>query len=359
MLTFFLFIFILSLLILIHEFGHFAAARKIGVRVEQFCLGFGPQLLKKKKNHTQYSINAIPLGGFVKLAGDDLEEYKGEKFEYYSQPPGKRFWIVFSGPMLNYILGILFFWIIFFVGFPTLTTKVGGLLEGFGAKEAGLKVGDKIASIDGKAVGTWDELQEVIHRKKGVDKVRLWIERNNEVFSLDVRIKEKELDDALGQKKNVGLLGITPFGETIEISHGFLESFFLGVKEAWNITLKTYTALWRMITGKLSVRESVTGPVGIFFITSQMAKLGVVAVLHLIAALNISLAIFNLLPLPILDGGHILFLCIEKIRAKTLSLKTERIITRIGLTMIVSLAVLVTYNDILKFFGDKIIKFFK
>jgi regulator of sigma E protease len=120
----------------------------------------------------------------------------------------------------------------------------------------------------------------------------------------------------------------------------------------------TYKGLWRMITGKLSFRESVTGPLGIFYVTSKAASLGVIAVLHLIAVLNVSLAIFNLLPLPVLDGGHILFLGIEKIRGKTLSTKTEQIITQIGLTVIISLAVFVTYNDITRLFGDKISKIF-
>jgi len=359
MIAFLIFIFILSILIIVHEFGHFMAAKRMGVRVEKFSLGFGPELLKKKKGYTEYSVSAIPLGGFVKLAGDTLEEYKGKSYEYLAKSPRKRSQIIFFGPLLNYILGFLCFWIIFFAGYPTLTTKVGGLLDGFGAKEAGLRVGDKIIAADGKEVSFWEDLQKIIQSKKEYAKVELSILRDTRKFTVDVQIKEKKLEDPLGQKRKVGLLGITPFDEIVKVRHGFLESFVLGIKKTWSLTAITYKSLWRMITGKLSIRESITGPLGIFDITSKVASMGVIAVLHLMAILSISLAIFNLLPLPVLDGGHILFLAIEKIRGKTLSIKAERIVTQLGVTLIVSLAVFVTYNDILRLFGDKISKLFR
>jgi len=359
MISLLIFLFILGILIIVHEFGHFIAAKKMGVKVEKFSLGFGPQIVAKKKNDTQYSIAAIPLGGYVKLAGDNLEEYKGNSYEYFFQAPGKRFWIIFFGPLLNYILGLLFFWFIFFVGYPTLTTKVGGLIDGLGAKEAGIQVGDKIIAVDGKKVDYWEDLQKIIQAKKEATKVGLSILRNNQELKIAVNIREKKVDDLLGQKRSVGLLGINASDEIVKLRHGFFASFLLGLNKTWGLTTLTYKAIWRMITGQLSMRESVTGPLGIFYITSQAASLGIIAVLHLIAVLSVSLAIFNLLPLPILDGGHILFLGIEKIRKRTLGIKTERIITQIGLTVIVSLAILVTYNDILRFFGDKISKLFR
>ncbi len=358
MLTFLVFIATLSILIVIHEFGHFIAAKRIGVRVEKFSLGFGPQLLRKKKGDTEYSISAIPLGGFVKLAGDNLEEYKGKPDEYFSKSPGERFKIIFLGPLLNYILGFLFLWLIFFVGYPTLTTKVGGLIDGYGAKNAGIQPQDTIIAVDGVKVAYWEELQNIIRSKKEATNVWLSILRDDKEQKVEVSIREKQLDDPLGQKRNVGLLGITPSGEIIKVRHGILESFILGIKQTWELTAMTYKGLWRMVTGKLSMRDSVTGPLGIFYIVSKAANVGVIAVLHLLAILSVSLAIFNLLPLPVLDGGHILFLAIEKIRGKTLSLKIERVITQIGFSMIVGLAIFVTYNDILRLFGDRISKFF-
>lgn len=360
MITFFIFLFILSILIIVHEFGHFIVAKRMGVKVERFSLGFGPVILKRKKNDTQYCISAIPLGGFVKLAGDNLEEYKGQSYEYLAKSPIQRFKIVFFGPLLNYILGFLCFWLIFFAGYPTLTTKVGGLLDGFGAKEAGIQAGDKITCVDGQKVYLWEDLLKIIQEKKEATKVELSILRNNQEYIIDVYIKEKKMDDLLGQKRSVGLLGITPYyDEIVKVRHGFLGSFLLGLNKTWGLTIMTYKGLWRIITGRLSIRESVTGPLGIFFITSKAASQGLIAILHLVAVLGISLCIFNLLPLPVLDGGHILLLAIEKIRGRTLSLKAERIITQIGMTIIIFLVVLVTYNDILKLFENKIFKFLK
>jgi len=357
MISLLIFIFILGILILVHEFGHFIAAKKTRVRVEKFSLGFGPQLLKRKKNNTEYYISAIPLGGYVKLLGDNLEEYKGGADEYFSKPPGKRFWIIFSGPLLNYVMGFLFFWLVFFVGYPTLTTKVGGVLDGFGAQDAGIKVGDKITAVDGQKVNAWEEIQNIIKDRKTAARVSLSILRDNKEQEIGVWIREKKLSDQLGQELKVGLLGITPdYNEIIKVRHGLFESFSLGIKKTRELTVLTYKGLWRMITGKLSIRESVTGPLGIFYITSVAASIGLTAVLHLIAVLSVSLAIFNLLPLPVLDGGYILLLAIEKIRGKYLSLKAERIITKVGVTLLLSLAILVTYNDLLRVFGDKVQK---
>ncbi|MBI5145537.1 MAG: RIP metalloprotease RseP [Candidatus Omnitrophica bacterium] len=359
MLSFLIFLFILGLLIIVHELGHFLVARSVGVRVETFSLGFGRQLLTKKKSGTEYTISAIPLGGFVKLAGDNLAEYQGRADEYLSKSPGERARIVFAGPILNYILGFLFFWLIFFVGYPTLTTKVGGLLDGFGAKDAGMQVGDKIIAVDGQRVEYWEDLQKIIQRKKPPVGVKLSLLRNNRELTLDVDIREQKLEDALGQKRSVGLLGITPFDEIITVRHGLAKSFLLSINKTWDLTELTYRALWRMVTGKMSMKESVTGPLGIFYITSRAAKLGIIAVLHLVAVLSMSLCIFNLLPLPVLDGGHIFLLAIEKIRGRHFSLKAEQIVNRIGITVITSLAILVTYNDIVRYFGDKIVQWFR
>ncbi|MFA4842571.1 MAG: RIP metalloprotease RseP, partial [Candidatus Omnitrophota bacterium] len=336
-----IFLFILGLMVVVHEWGHFFAARRIGVKVEKFSFGFGPQVLHRKNKDTEYSINAIPLGGYVKLAGDNLEEYKGKSFEYLSKAPGKRFWVIFCGPLLNYILGILILWVIFFCGYPTLTTVVGSVIDGFGAKEAGLMSGDKILAVDGVRVQYWEELQKIIQGKHEQAVARISFLRDNRPLERDVRIKMRESEDSVGEKRSVGLLGIAPSDKIVRVRHGFWRSFSLGLNKALEITLITYKALWRMLSGKLSMRDSVTGPLGIYFITSKAAQIGLTALLHLIAILSISLGIFNLLPLPILDGGHIVLLAIEKIRGKYLSLKTEQIITRIGMTIIISLALLV------------------
>lgn len=359
MISLLIFFFILSVLIVVHEFGHFIIAKKMGVRVEQFSLGFGKVLLKRKSKGTEYSVSAFPLGGFVKLAGDNLEEYKGKPGEYFFQPPGKRFWIIFCGPLLNYILAILLFWMIFFIGYPAFTTRIGSLIEGFGAKEAGLQAGDRIITIDGKKTENWEDLQKIIYSRKQSESVNVSFLREGRELTAVVRLKQRVMEDNIGQKRALSLLGIKPSDEIIKVRHGLLESMGLGLAKAWDLTAMTYMALGRLVTGSLSIRESMAGPLEIFFITSKTAKLGLIAIMHLMAVLSLSLAIFNLLPLPILDGGHIALLALEKIRGKLLSIKAEDIINKIGFSFIILLVAAVTYNDIIRNFGDKISKFLR
>ncbi len=351
-----IFILILSLLIIVHEFGHFIAARINGVRVEQFSLGFGPRIFKTKKGDTEYSLNLIPLGGYVKMAGDSQSEYQGKIDEYFNKTPGRRFQIIFFGPLLNYILGFLFFWLIFFMGYPSLTTKVGGLIDGYGAQAAGLRVGDKIVAVDGLKVDIWEDLQQAIRERKIKSTVALGVLRDNQEFKLNIPIKDKLAYDQTGEKRVVGIIGISPLDEIIEVKHGFFESAYLGLKKTINLTAMTYTGLWKLVSGKMSMRDSMTGPLGIFFITSKAAKLGLIALMHLIAVLSVSLAIFNLLPLPILDGGHIFLLGLEKLRKKALGAKAEEIINNLGFSLLITLTLFVTYNDILRLYGDKISK---
>lgn len=359
MITTVVFISVLSILIIVHEFGHFIIARKLGVRVERFSLGFGPKLFSRKTKETEYTLSAIPLGGFVKLAGDSLEEHKGNPDEYFSQSPGRRFSIIFFGPLLNYVLGIFCFWLIFSTGYPRLTTKVGGLVGGFGAEKAGIITGDVIKTIDGEKVTYWEDIQKIIQKKKSAPGITVVLSRNNQEYTLKVPLQEKSVDDVLGKKHSVGIMGIVYSEETVTVRHNIVEAFSLGINKAWDLTTLTYEALWRMITGKISMRETVTGPLGMYYITSKVTSMGLVAIIHFMATVSISLGIFNLLPVPALDGGHIVLLFVEKIRGKYLSFKVERIISQVGFTMLISLALVVTYNDILRLFGEKIFKFFK
>ena len=355
MISILVFLVIFGILILVHEFGHFIVAKRQGVKVECFSLGFGPCLLKRRIGDTDYRVNIIPLGGYVKLAGDNLEEFKGGKNEYFSKTPLQRAKIIFFGPLLNYLLGFVCFWVIFVIGYPSLTSKVGGLLDGYGAQIAGVKVGDRILMVDGKQINSWDDLQELIYTRQPSEAVRLKLLREGKEIDLNVSLRQQQLDDQLGDKRKVGLLGVTPDTSEIQtLRYGVFKSMYMGLKKTWALTTITYKALWRMITGSLSVRETVTGPIGIFYITARAAQEGVFPVLNLVGILSISLAIFNLLPLPILDGGHIFLLLIEKFRGKQLSLKTERVISQAGFLLIITLAVVVTYNDILRFFGDRI-----
>ena len=344
-----IFIIVLSILIIVHEFGHFIIAKRTGVRVEQFALGFGPRLLGWKKADTEYIICAIPLGGFVKLAGDNPDEFSGQSDQYLAKPVGQRAKIIFFGPLLNYILAFFCFWLIFFFGFPNLSCRVGGVVENFGAQRAGIQVNDLIRAIDAQEVKIWGDLQEIIQNKADRQIVTVSILRDDQELQIPVEIKQEKVDTVWGEKQAIGLMGIKPADEFIKVRYGLVESFFRGGDRLFYLTRLIFKSLAWMVLGKVSFRQSVTGPLGIFYITKEAAHLGIIPLIQVMAVISMSLAIFNLLPLPVLDGGHLLFLLIEKIRKRRLSSQTEKVITQIGFSMIILLIIFVFYNDLLKY----------
>jgi regulator of sigma E protease len=333
------------ILVLIHEFGHFLAARKMGVRVETFSMGFGKKLFIWKKKRTDYVLSAIPLGGYVKLAGDNIDDQKGAPDEFLSKSVGKRFAVIFSGPLMNYILAIVFFWMVFFLGFPYYSTKVGAVKENMGAMQAGIKAGDKIIAVEGRQVKIWDELSTAIRANSDKETVKITLLRDNQEQVFSVSIRQHTAEDALKQKRKIGMIGISPDPEdVIRVRYGFFRSFNLGIKMAVDMTVMTYRAFGYIISRQLPLGDSVTGPIGLwdFFASAKTLP----DFMHLIAILSLSLAIFNLLPFPALDGGHILLLGIEKLRGRYLSQKVENIVGQLGMGFILLLAAFVTYNDL-------------
>ncbi len=344
-----IFVLVLGILIFVHEFGHFVVAKRSGVIVEEFSLGFGPRICSWRMADTRYSICIIPLGGFVKLAGDSPEEFKGQPGEYLSKSVGQRARIIFAGPLLNYILAFFCFWLIFFLGFPTLSCRVGNLVDNFGAQEAGIQPGDKILAVNDQEVKTWEELQNIIQGKAEGEFVNLAVLRNNQRINILVRIKQQRVNTIWGQEKTIGLIGIKPAGEFVNRRYGLVGSFFMAGERLFLLTRVTLKSLLWIAMGRISFRQSVTGPLGIFYITKEAANLGIIPLIQVVAVISMSLAIFNLLPLPVLDGGHLLLLFIEKIRRKRLSVQTERIVTQIGFSIIILLLILVFYNDFLRY----------
>ncbi|MDD4909804.1 MAG: RIP metalloprotease RseP [Candidatus Omnitrophica bacterium] len=354
-----IFLAVLSILVIIHEFGHFIMARKSGVKVEEFSVGFGKKLFSLKKKETEYSLRLVPLGGFVRLAGDDPEQCKGADYEFLSKGVLTRAKIIFMGPLLNYILALVLFWAIFIIGYPTLTSKVGGFLDGFPAAASGIEKGDVITAIDGFTVANWEDMQSIIRKAKS-DHINVTLERGGEPLTKKVVLKKETVEDLTGRKREIRLMGILPSEDIVYVKSGFLGSFLRAAETLLALTSMTYQALWRMITGGLSVRESVTGPLGMFYITSKAASAGISALLHVMAVISMSLGIFNLLPFPVLDGGHITLLLVEKIKGSRISSKVNKMINDIGFTLIISLAILVFINDIIKFqVAEKLGGFFK
>ncbi len=340
------FVIILSILILIHEAGHFLVAKRLGIKVETFSLGFGNKLLSYKRKGTEYCLSLIPLGGYVKMAGETPYESdrKGSKDEFMSKPIYARASVLAAGPVSNYLLGFLIFAAVFTVGNPQMTSKVGGLIDDYPAKAAGLKEGDRIIELNGKKVFYWDEILDVVHNTtKG--SISLKVNRDNKEIPFVLIPRVKEFKNIFGQEVKVGLLGIAPSDEIKYVKHNPLEALHLAAVKTWDITWMTYLSLWRIATGAMSLKESVAGPIGIFVATSKVASAGIAYVLGFMAILSISLGIFNLLPIPVLDGGHILFLIIEKIRGKIVSEKVYELANNAGVAFLVVLMVFVIYND--------------
>jgi len=344
---------VFSILIIIHEFGHFVAAKRAGVKVEKFAIGFGPAVLKINGRQTQFLLCLFPLGGYVKLAGDNRPEHKGFDYEFLSKPPGTRMGIVFAGPLFNYLLALVVFWIIAMIGFPYPAAVVGEVLKGYPAQRAGVKAGDRVLEVNGRKVETWGDMAKVIQSSK--EEVNLKVQRRNREVSLKVALRQKELADDFGRKKNVSIIGITASPEVKIVKYGFFQGLVKGTQGLFNLTFLIIKGFIFIILGFVPFKEAMAGPIGIYYITSEAAKVGIAAVLQLMAVLSVSLAIVNLFPVPILDGGHLVFFLVEKIRKRPLKEKTEDILTRIGLAFIVMLIAFVFYNDILRF-GPKILK---
>ena len=357
--TFLVTLVVLSILVIVHEFGHFIVAKRTGVRVEKFSVGFGPEIFGITLGATRYLISLIPLGGYVKLAGETQGEIKGERWEYLSRSAGERARIIIAGPLLNYLLAFLIFSFVFIVGSPTLTSTVGEVMTGYPAEEAGLRPGDRIIEINSHPVDYWEDVTRIVHTNKEPE-IEVLVEREGNFIDLMVKPRQQELKTIFGSKKKIGLMGIMPTDEIVYVRYGIIKSFYMGAKKIFNLTYVTYRVLWASLTGAVPFKESVAGPVGIFYITGKIARLGIVYLLQFMAVISASLAIFNILPVPVLDGGHLLFLAIERLRRKPLSLKVQENITQIGLALLVCLMVFVFYNDFMRFgIFEKIASFWR
>jgi len=347
-------IIVLGLLIFIHELGHFIACRMTRVKVEKFSIGFGPEIFAWQGKETKYVISIIPFGGFVKPQGESVEDLGGEVIpregDYLKASILARIFIVIAGAAMNYILAFVLFSFIFMVGKPTLSNVVGDFVDGYPAKESGLQKGDEIIAINGAKVANWMEVTEKImdNEKESID---FEVVRNNTVQRIVISPKVEQGKDIFGDVKRMNRIGIMPSQEFTYEKYGFLQSFQKGWIVLWDTTRMTYKALWRLITGRLSLK-TLSGPIGIVVITGKAAELGIVYVLQLTALISATLAIFNLLPFPALDGGHLLFLTIEAIFRRPVSLKVQEKLTQAGFLLLMVLMVVVMYNDLvnLQFF---------
>lgn len=337
-----------SLMIFVHELGHFLVALKVGIKVEVFSLGMGPKIFSFKRNDIEYRLSAVPIGGYVKMLGEDPSEpVKGEKGEFGAQSAGNRFKVLISGASLNYLLGLILITIVFMAGYPIITTKVGGLVDDYPAKKAGIQAGDRIIAIDGKPVSDWEALIEEMHKKTAGD-VKVTVNRNGSKLDFTIKPIVKETKDLLGNNVKIAQVGIMNSDERSYVKYGPVESLIKGAKKQLNFVVMTFRGLWNMITGRLPFKENVSGPVGIFKIMTAAAKMGIIPLLLITALVSTILGVFNILPVPPLDGGLILFLGIEKLRGRPLSKKAQEAAMQAGWAFFITLMLFVTYNDILR-----------
>jgi regulator of sigma E protease len=341
------FIFVLGVLVIIHELGHFLVARAVGIRAEKFSIGFGPVIFGKKIGETEFVVSILPLGGFVKLSGESPEEAKGDKWEFQSKPMWQRTAVVLAGPLMNALLAYILFAAVFLTGQPTLTSKIGKVFEGTPAAAAGILEGDRVLAVDSVPVATWEELLAAV--QNGSTNITLRIERGGQEQDVAVGPERKEMRDLTGKKSTRAFLGVAPAQEIIHVKSGFGEAWVLAGKKLWDLTAMIFVSLGLMITGALPFKESMTGPIGIFFMTQQAAQMGVSYLLYFMGSLSVSLFVLNLLPIPVLDGGHLLFMFIEKLKGSPLNERLKERMTQGGMVLLLGLMAFVIVQDITRF----------
>lgn len=349
MLTIIAFIFVFSILVFFHEFGHFISAKISGVRVHKFAFGMGPKIFGFYKNETEYLVCLIPIGGFVKMAGEmgqENMETKAKKVpenqRFDKKPLGVRALIVALGPFMNIFTAIIIFSLIFFViGIPVITNSISTVIEKGPADQAGILPGDKIIAINLIKIDDPKEISEIIN--KNSDKIlNITLDRNGK--SIDISVMPK-----YDENYNKFRIGIELEISVKKIS--MFSAFSKGLLTTINVIKLIFSNTMEMITGKVPVE--IAGPLGIAQMTGKAAKLGFLNLLYFTAILSIFIGLFNLLPIPALDGGHIIILIIEKLRGKPLEAEKINLIYLIGISIIMIIFIFATYKDILRILFNK------
>ncbi len=345
---------VIAVLIFVHELGHFTFAKLFNVKVLVFSLGFGPALLKKRIGDTEYRLSVLPLGGYVKMLGENEDEEPKETDEkiseddrtrsYANQANWKKLLILIAGPFSNLVFAFLFLWVVFLHGVPYLTTKIGEVKQGSPAYSAGVQKGDSITEINGTHVHDWDDMKKIITANPDKE-LSITIERNNKPFLVKVKPEIMPEKDIFGETVNVPIIGITPAGEFEMRKSNPLYSFVLAGNETWNISSLVVLSLVKLIEGKIPTKE-LGGPILIAQQAAKQARRGLIALMYFAALIGINFAILNILPIPVLDGGNILFTLVEAVIRKPINKKVKLAILQLGVLFIILLTVFVFYNDI-------------
>lgn len=344
------FIVVLGVLIFVHEFGHFLFAKLFRVGVEKFSLGFGPRIVGRQIGETEYRISAFPLGGYVKMVGENGEEDlppEDVDRSFMAKPPLQRVIIVAAGPVFNLLFAYLAFTIICMIGIPSATSKIGDVMKDKPAARAGIVKGDRITSVNGAPVSRWNDMADRIAASGGRP-LDLVVERNGKPFSVRVTPELLTAKDLLGDTITSPVIGVKVSDDYVTEQFGPLESVIKGGEQTWTVTRMTVLAVVKMIGGSISA-DNIGGPIMIAKMAGEQAKTGIVSFLAFMALLSINLGLLNLLPIPILDGGHLVFYFWEMIFRKPLHMKIREVAQQVGLVLLIGLMALAFYNDIVRY----------
>lgn len=346
----------LGALIFIHELGHFIFAKTFGVGVEKFSLGFGPKVFGKKIGETEYLLSALPLGGYVKMIGEgeDAELAEEDKHRSFAEkPPLQRMIIVAAGPGFNLLSAYVIFIIIFLMGVPAVTTKVGDVVADKPAARAGIKPGDMITSVNGKPVARWDDFAKIIAEGK-IAPLEVGVQRGQEALKYRMVPESRTSKNILGDKVTQPVIGVVAAGDTVIDRYPPGEAISRGSAQCWNVIKMTVLSMVRLVQRAIPL-DTIGGPIMIVKMAGQQAAAGSVNFLAFVALLSINLGVLNLLPVPILDGGHLAFFVIELVIGRPVSKRSREIAQQVGLVLLISLMMLAFYNDIARMFtGSKL-----
>jgi regulator of sigma E protease len=356
------FLFVLTIVVFFHELGHFVVARWAGVRVLTFSLGFGPELIGfNDRRGTRWKISAVPLGGYVKFFGDESEastpsasslaamSAEDRKVSFHHQKVFPRAAIVAAGPIANFLLAIVIFAGLFtFFGKPNASARVDQVQTDSAAAAAGFKPGDIVEAIDGEKIDTFLDMQRIVSTRAG-ETLAFTVKRGDSSITLRGTPALKEVKDNFGNTHRIGILGITRATTEDDVLTQKVDPFtavWLGVKETWFVIDRTLAYIGGVFVGREGA-DQVGGPIRIAQISGQVASIGLAALFHLAAVLSVSIGLLNLFPVPLLDGGHLLFYTLELVRGRPLSERAQELGFKIGLALVLMLMIFATYNDIL------------
>jgi regulator of sigma E protease len=344
----------LGVLIVFHEFGHFLVAKLCGVGVLTFSVGFGPKLLVKKKGETEYALSAFPLGGYVKMVGEDPDEEVSQadvQRSFAHKRLLQRVAIVGAGPGFNLLLAVILLMVVFlFYGVPVVSTQIGSIEKGSPAESGGIQKGDRIVAIDGRSVDSWETLSGAIKESQGKP-LNVQVRRGPEEVTVTVVPRKKEARNIFGERRDEWMIGI---GSQVTIEKGNPGlSIVKAFTQTYDYAKLTLVALYKMVTGEVSPRN-LGGPILIAQMAGQQAQEGFASFLAFVAVLSINLGVLNLLPIPVLDGGHLLFFMVEAVIGRPVAVRHREVAQQVGIFLLMLLMVYAFYNDIARFFEKQV-----